>query len=106
VRVVALAEPCAAWGSPHNPLGCPRPAPVLVDPAGTDLADPLPLTVGPSNPLLAFVRRVPVLGGLAPAPQAVHWEVVATYRVRLGAMPHRLCGTTPCYEARLLDAAP
>lgn len=75
----------------------------LVDPTRFAL---LPLTRGASNPLLALARRVPVLDGLAPAPQVVQWGVVATYRVRLRAMPHGLCGTTTCYEALLVDAAP
>jgi hypothetical protein len=105
LRVRGIANP-AGCSTTDAQQGAPCPdrwRQGIVDPDGVTL---LPLTAGPSNPLLAFVRRVPVLGGLAPAPQAVHWGVLATYRVRLGAMPHSLCGTTPCYEARLLDATP
>jgi hypothetical protein len=49
---------------------------------------------------------VPLLGGLLPAPQAVQWGEVATYRVELRAMPGKGCGAATCYEAGLLDAAP
>jgi hypothetical protein len=103
VRGIAIPAGCSTWDAQQD-LPCPdRWRQGIVDPDGVTL---LPLTVGPPNPLLASVRRLPLLGGLAPAPRAVHWGAVATYRVRLGALPRSLCGTTPCYEARLLDAAP
>jgi hypothetical protein len=57
------------------------------------------------DPLLAVVRRVPLLSGLLPAPEAVNWGTVATYRVQLRVMPDKPCGDTTCYEAMLLDAA-
>jgi hypothetical protein len=52
------------------------------------------------------VRRVPLLGGLLPAPQAVAWGWVATYRVELRALAEGPCGGSGCYAAVLLDAAP
>jgi hypothetical protein len=55
---------------------------------------------------LAWLRRVPVLGTLLPAPQVLHWGVVATYRVRLRAIPESSCGSVVCFEAVLLDSAP
>jgi hypothetical protein len=106
VRVRALAEPCPAWGSPHSPLHCRRLAPVLVDPAGTDLADPLPLVVRPGSPLLAALRRLPLAGGLLAAAPAPPWEVLRTYRVRLQAAPGSSCGAVSCFAALLLAVAP
>jgi hypothetical protein len=56
--------------------------------------------------VLAWLRRAPVLGTLLPAPQVLHWGVVATYRVRLRAIPESSCGSGVCFEAVLLDSAP
>jgi hypothetical protein len=106
VRVHALAEPCPAWGSPHAPLHCREPEPVLVDPAGADLADPLPLVVGPGSPLLAALRRLPLAGGWVPTLPAPPWEVLRTYRVRLQAATGSSCDATACFAALLLDVAP
>jgi hypothetical protein len=79
---------------------------VLGDADRTGAVAPLPLALAGPDPLLAIVRRVPLLGSLAPAPQAVHWDVAATYRAQLRATNEALCGTPPCYEALLLDVAP
>lgn len=51
-------------------------------------------------------RRMPLLRGIAPAPQAVQWDSVATYRVQLRRVANRSCGSTTCYEAVMLDAEP
>jgi hypothetical protein len=59
-----------------------------------------------SDPLLAVVRRVPLMGGLLPAPQELDWGEVATYQVELRATPDGPCGDGACYEALVLDAAP
>jgi hypothetical protein len=74
----------------------------------TDTDEPAtePLERGSPAPLLLALRRLPPLGGLLPAPQAVDWGEVATYRVELRAMPGEPCGAATCYEAVLLDAAP
>jgi hypothetical protein len=72
--------------------------------------------------LRASLRRIAVLDRLIPAPQVLHWGVVATYRIQLRAV---LCGhpghqqaacdlhertdksgCSSCYQALLLDAAP
>jgi hypothetical protein len=58
------------------------------------------------DPLLTFVRWVPLLGGLLPARQVVDWGEVATYRVELRAVTDVPCSASTCYEAMLLDAAP
>jgi hypothetical protein len=106
VRVRAQAEPCLAWGSPLSPLRCPRLEPILVDPDGTDLADPLPLVVGSGSPLLAAVRALPLAGGLVPATPSPPWEALRTYRVRIRTLPPGRCDAAPCVEAVLLDVAP
>jgi hypothetical protein len=105
VRVRAQAEPCPAWGSPHSPLRCTKTAPVLVDPDGSDLADPLPLVVGSGSPLLAAVRTLPLAGGLVPATPVPPWEALHTYSVLIRTAPSGRCAGTPCVEAVLLDAA-
>jgi hypothetical protein len=69
--------------------------------------EPLLLVKVDPGPLLVALRRLPLPGALLPAPQALHWEVAATYRVRLQPAPAAGCyPTPPCYEALLLDAAP
>jgi hypothetical protein len=57
-------------------------------------------------PAVAVLRRLPLLRGLVPAPQALRWGAVATYRVRLQAIPESICDSDICFEALLLDAAP
>jgi hypothetical protein len=66
----------------------------------------LPLAWGSADALLVFLRRLPLLGNLLPAPQRLHWGEVATYRVRVQAIPGSSCGSGACFEAVLLDAAP
>jgi hypothetical protein len=58
------------------------------------------------DPLLAALRRLPLVGRLVPRPRAVRWGALATYPVRLDAAPGGSCGATVCVEALLLDAAP
>jgi hypothetical protein len=58
------------------------------------------------DPLLAALRRLPLVGGLVPGPQVARGGVLATYRVRLLAAPAATCDAVPCYQAMLLDAAP
>jgi hypothetical protein len=80
--------------------------PHLSDPDLEVASEPLLLAWAAPDPLLAFVRRVPLLGDPLPAPQAVDWWEVATYRVELRATPDEACGAATCYEALLLDGAP
>jgi hypothetical protein len=54
----------------------------------------------------ALLPDAPLLGGLLPAPRAVGWGTVATYRVELRTVAEGSCGAATCYEAVLLDAAP
>ena len=82
---------------------CP---PALVDAAAPATGQPLWLSHGEASPLWTLLRHSPFLARFAPAPQVLHWGVVATYRVQLHAIPESVCGTAACYEAALLDAAP
>jgi hypothetical protein len=85
---------------------CAPPQAVLRDASSSAAGARLPLAVASPDRLLTIVRRVPLLGSMAPAPQVVHWEVVATYRVQLQPVPAGSCGGTTCYEALVLDVAP
>jgi hypothetical protein len=69
-------------------------------------ANILPVVRAGLDPLRSFWRRAPLLDRLAPAPQAPQWGVVATYTVRLMAVPDVFCGMHECVEGRLLDSAP
>jgi hypothetical protein len=68
-------------------------------------SEPLLLTWAAPDPLLTLVRQLPLADQVLPPPQVVQWWVVATYRVRLAALPANSCPTAPCYGAVLLDAA-
>jgi hypothetical protein len=101
LRVRAIAGACAAWlGLPHDGP-CLHWQPELIDPQ--DVGDALPLVSGPVPPPVAFLRRLPLIGDIAPAPQHPHWDGMDVYRVQLHALS---CGMhqPPCYEALLLDA--
>ena len=72
----------------------------------TSTVYPLPITHAGLDPMRSIVRRIPLLGRLAPAPQELQWGVVATYQVQLAFVPNSMCGVGACAEARLLDSAP
>jgi hypothetical protein len=75
--------------------------------AAVPATEPLPLERGSPAPLLAALRRLPPLGRLLPAPQALRWGADAAYRVWLRPAPADRCyHSPPCYAVVLLDAAP
>jgi hypothetical protein len=104
VRVRGVAVLCVSSDSQSDPSLCSHGSTYLLDAAEANQV--LPLAWAGSDPLLAVVRRVPLLGGLLPAPQVVHWAAVATYHVALRAVPGERCGVPSCFEALLLDAEP
>jgi hypothetical protein len=105
VRVRGVATKCFMLLE-HGYFRClPLLQPHLSDPDLEVASEPLLAWAAP-DPLLAFVRRVPLLGGPLPAPQAVDWWEVATYRVELRAIADGPCGAGTCYVAVVLDAAP
>jgi hypothetical protein len=109
MRVRGLVVPCQV--GPDDPPNLPPsqscsgwPAD-LVDPGSASAAAFLPLTWSLQSPLLAALRRLPLLGPLLPAPAAPTRTTITTYRVRLRVAPSAVCSSTPCYEALVLDTA-
>jgi hypothetical protein len=106
VRVRAIAEPCLAWGSPHDALHCHMVEPHLLDAAEPDLVTPLPLTTVAPGTLLTALRRLPLINRLLlPGPELV-WEMVRIYRVRLQRTVGGRCSSADCFAAALLAIAP
>lgn len=77
-----------------------------------DLVDPPParhymvrvaLEWGHPDPLLALLRRLPVVGRWAPQPQRLYWDRKAIYRLQIDRVPD---GQDVGTVAVLLDAAP
>lgn len=50
----------------------------LLDTAATERAGGLPLARGPADSLLSVLRRLPLLGRIAPTPQRPRWDAPAT----------------------------
>jgi hypothetical protein len=103
VRGVAVTAACVP---PPEGVLCGMPRLLLSDPDPAAASEVLDLAWGPSDPLLTSLRRVPLLGAFLPAPRAIRWGLVATYRAQLRATDKALCGTPRCYEALLLDVSP
>ena len=89
----------------HN-LSCTVSMPSLVDPDAHGMVVPLPLAAGSTDPLLEFLRHLPLVGRFVPRPQRMRWGTVTAYRVQLRTRPDTVWGASTCYEAVLLDAAP
>jgi len=77
----------------------------LYEPAARRRGPILLLEPGPADSLVARLRRVPILDGVAPRPQRLR-GAVAIYRVRFQAAPRQSCDARPCVTAILVDAAP
>jgi hypothetical protein len=67
--------------------------------------DPLPVVWSRPDPFWAFLRRLPLVGSLAPRPRAFRWDAAVVYRVRPQVQTRTYCGASACYEAVLLDPA-
>lgn len=59
------------------------------------------LVLARQSAVLVALRRWPVLHSLIPAPQSLVADRVATYWIRVQAIPHVVCDL--CYDAVLLD---
>lgn len=60
---------------------------------------------GPSAPMLARLRQLPLIRSLAPLPQHLRWQTPAVYQLAFESVPHTLCHALPCITAVLVDAA-
>jgi hypothetical protein len=94
---------CATRGL-CRPIGLP--GMMLVDQPTASWLRGLPVQLGTETPQLAFLRRLPLVGRVVPPPQVVRWGIPAVYRVQLQPTQRSVCGSAPCYEAVLEDAAP
>jgi hypothetical protein len=88
---------------------CPPPTLGLIDAENESIGPDhyLPVLAGPPVQPWAFLRRLPALSRFLPAPQQLHFGLMALYRVRLQAAPD-LCSRNHdilCYEGIVLDAA-
>ena len=99
-------QACPPWGSPAHILFCQHHPLDLRDPGLAQANYALPLVWSTEHAWPGFVRRLPVLGLFMPPPQLLHWGVTGAYRIQLRAAPADTCGSPPCYEALLLNAAP
>ncbi len=70
----------------------------LVDPMGPGS---ILFMDGPPNPVYATLRPLPLIGRLAPSPQAPRMDVLANYQVQLQIVP--CAGGHTCDAAVLLD---
>lgn len=76
---------------------------VLTDTNAANRTSDVPLIQGPTDAMVAFLRRLPLIDQLLPEPPLRPWNTPAVYRLQLEAHPSRLCPT--CYQAVLLDDA-
>jgi hypothetical protein len=105
IWVRAAVEPCASWETPIMAFRCSAREPVLTDPTQRILGQYLPFVVRRETSLLAALRRLPFAHYLLPS-TSWQWEVPATYRVRLLALPSDACDYPVCYGATVLDVEP
>ena len=107
VEVRAVATLCATWlsgeGSP-----CLDQQPRLIDPGGDGSTLSLSVADAPAAPLLSALRRLPLVGPLAPSPQPplLRWGIPWVYTIRLQRTPCADDASQTCDQALLLDALP
>jgi hypothetical protein len=106
LSVRAVPEPglCFAMFSPHGPP-CARWRPALADPDPFTLIPPLPLAREAPPAWLDWLRRVPLLGGLA-LPHRLQWDRPGVYRIQVHTVPCFSTEVPPCFEALMIGAAP
>ncbi len=100
VRAALTIDPKRAY-CPDGSMSCiVNGPPILVDPSDSNPSAGLALAWGAPDSLWAALRRLPLVGPIAPRPQTLRWGRLATYRVRL----HASRGCRACTVALLLDA--
>jgi hypothetical protein len=96
---------------PGGTAGSAPPAPPILQPAGGPvpplqaIGGPFVFSIGHTNPILAFARRLPGIGALLHGPQHIAWFAPATYRVRLADALSAACSPSSCAAGTLVDAA-
>jgi hypothetical protein len=103
VLVRALVQGCPF--PPYTPTYDCSPA-SLVDGGISATEGGLPVVWAGIDTFRGSLRHIPLLDRLLPAPQVLHWGVVATYRIQLQVAPCGAGTRAPCYAAVLLDAVP
>jgi hypothetical protein len=98
------AEPVqdVVWACRQDVL-CLRRQPSLADVDAGRSDTSLPLALPQETPLIAALRRAPLVGELMPTAPAIPWGIVAVYRIRLQALPG--CAARNCIGAQLIQAA-
>jgi hypothetical protein len=105
IEVRAVATLCATWlsgaGSP-----CLDQQPRLDDLGGHGSIISVPLADASASPLLAALRRLPLLGPLAPSPQPLllHWGIPWVYTIRLQRTPCAGDAAQMCDQAVIVRA--
>jgi hypothetical protein len=100
VRAALTIDPTRSY-CPAGPMSCVvNGSPILVDPGRPDPSAGLILAWSAPDPLWNTLRRLPLVGSIAPRPQTLRWGRLTTYRVRLQAS-HRC---RACAVVLLLDA--
>lgn len=104
-----IGQTALVWGTALELVpGCPRSqwCPTGLYKPGTTRPGPiLLLEKGPSNPLTARLRTVPILQSIVPAPQRLHLHTASTYLLLFSAVPNTTCDAKPCINALLVDTA-
>jgi hypothetical protein len=100
-----LVRGVAGWPSCPPNASCAFAWPSLID-AGASMGRMLPLSMGPADPLLALLRRLPLVGRLVPGWQVLHWGRPAIYRVQVQDVAGTSRNGAPHYRVLLLDPAP
>lgn len=101
-RVVLVSGTAHSFG--RSGVVTLRPPFTLSDPEAPGGAEAIVLAPGGPDPMLTVLRRLPLVGQVAPSPQWLHWGEPAVYRIKLRPIAALNCDT--CYEAVLLDPAP
>lgn len=89
---------------PSKPARCALWQPRLFSPARASGSGALPVQQTTSTPWLQTLHQAPVLSALIPAPRPVTWGVIATYHVRVSALPIAKCFTYLCEPSTGYDA--
>jgi hypothetical protein len=97
VRVYAVAERCAAPIT-DSVTSCRDPRPALVDAASRSWPALLLLPDSAAPTLREWLRRLPLVGSLVPAPPTPRWGVATAYTLQVRLEPCLFSGSAPCHD--------